>query len=173
MRAIILSLVVLSLGCTTVSIKAQGAVELTRPGQPPERADVVAYKNESLSGVSALCFLTAIFYGGGCWAYLAYPTGDERAAFEKEVTESINTAGTCAKVTFIRAERNSWSAEVERVEFIDNKKHRFQMNQLGELCGTGPKFRAVPKTELPLVREKYAINAVVNCDDCVLFPHAG
>lgn len=165
MRFLIAFVVFLSVGCTTVSIKAEGAVDLIRPGQPVERADLIAYTNESVSGVAALCFFTGLLYGGGCWAYLAYPTADERAAFEKAVTESINGAGSCAKVAFLRSDRYSWNKEIERIELVDRKRRTFTIDRIKSLCANGPKYRVDPKTELPIQRDKYSVNAGVNCDD--------
>jgi hypothetical protein len=153
------------LGCSTVSIRAQGTVELTRSGQPTERVELVAFKNESLSGVAALCALTFIFYGGGCWAYLAYPTSGEQTEFENELMQTVKTAASCAQVSFVRASRNSWTAETPRLEMRDKKGRVFNESNLKELCRVGPRLRATPTVELPLEREKFSISASVNCND--------
>jgi hypothetical protein len=154
-----------SLGCSTVSIKAVGRIEVQRSEQLPEQAELTAYTEESVSGVAALCALTFLFYGGGCWAYLAYPTDSERRAFEKKISDLVEQSASCLKVSFIRAERFGWVETGDRLEVVSKKGKTFSADNLQDLCREGPLLVATPTESLPRSAASYQTNASVNCDE--------
>lgn len=153
------------MSCTTVSMKAVGRVEVQRGVERAEEGQITAYTDESVSGVATLCALTFFIYGGGCWAYLAYPTDASRREFEKKITDLVERSASCLKVRFIRAERHGWAKMGDRLEVMNEKGKVFLTESLQQICRQGPPLVSTPTSSLPKSNDAYEADASVLCDD--------
>jgi hypothetical protein len=111
-RAVLIAVLFAStnLACSTIAVRTTAELIINRPNQPPER---LAYENVgtySLSGLSGLCIITGIFYGGACWYYLALPDSDETGAERRQVNSLVTRMGSCAITSDVRTEQTAWGS---------------------------------------------------------------
>lgn len=94
--------------CSTQSLKVQSSYEAPTGA----KGNFTYQKSYDLASYPWICGLTAIFWGGGCWAYLAMPMvpqqqvllDDAKTALEKE----LGASGVTISAGPVNVERIEW-----------------------------------------------------------------
>jgi hypothetical protein len=82
-------LVPLLVGCTTYRGAYQADIVVDN-----QRTGCVRYEGDiDTSGFALACGLTAIFYGGACWAYVALPHDDDIDEMRARATAKLEAKG--------------------------------------------------------------------------------
>lgn len=70
------------------------------------------------------CGLTAIFYGGACWAYVAMPFVPQEEQIKKDALTVVNTHLGTSDVVLLAPEVNriSWGSAETFVSYEEEKK---------------------------------------------------
>jgi hypothetical protein len=92
--ALLAALAVASACSTTTTVRGTVLVDTGAP--QPEAYEYEATESHSTTGLAALCFVTAYFYGGACWAYLALPFDDHEALAMSNANLDVMRIGKCA-----------------------------------------------------------------------------
>lgn len=105
---VFIGLLTFLLSCGTMRLKMKAPYKTTQGS-----GTMVYERSYDVGGGMPLwCGLTAIFYGGACWAYLAMPFVPQEKAFVKDATEALNEElGTSeAVLESPEVERLSWTS---------------------------------------------------------------
>lgn len=95
MRAAVLTVLLVASACSTTTT-VRGTVLIDVGGSQPTAYEYEATESHSTTGLAVFCFLTAIYYGGACWAYLALPFDDHEARAIDNAQLDIARLGRCA-----------------------------------------------------------------------------
>lgn len=96
MRFCLLALAVgIGSGCSTTATVRGTLLYEEAPGVRPTEYRYEATESFDTSGLAVWCGLTAVFYGGACWAYLALPFEDHKAIAIGHARDDANRIGRC------------------------------------------------------------------------------
>jgi hypothetical protein len=151
-RRLLLSLLVTGTGCSVVSLRTSGLVRSMRGDAPLLRYErVETYPVPS--GLPGLCAATGIFYGGGCWAYLALPDGYQKVQALQVAAQDVRSLfGTCAHLEGAVVEREDWDVHAPSIRVLDASTLAPVSVQPGAYCAApqGPEYVPVPSEPMPL-----------------------
>lgn len=91
----VLAVLAIASACSTTTT-VRGTVLIDTGAPQPESYDYEATESHSTTGLATLCALTAIWYGGACWAYLALPFDDHEALALSNANLDVMRIGKCA-----------------------------------------------------------------------------
>lgn len=107
-------LIMLSVSCSTMRL------QLKAPYKSAQGTGTMLYERSYNvgGGMPLWCGLTAIFYGGACWAYLGMPFVPHEEKLVKDATQELNTklGSTDAVIETPEVNRLSWSSAETFVE---------------------------------------------------------
>lgn len=109
----LLSLTTILASCSSMHMKMDSAYE-----SPKGKGKVTFEKTYDLASFPYICGATAIFFGGGCWAYLAMPMVPQEQEFLDDAKKSLKEKLGTDDVTFIEPEvrREHWHAYETKLE---------------------------------------------------------
>ncbi len=89
MKNLIGSLLIFAmLGCTSIRMRYEADVE---NGDNGEAGHYTYEKSYSTTGSAVSCWISAVFYGGWCWTYLAKPWGNETGALISDAQTELHS----------------------------------------------------------------------------------
>jgi hypothetical protein len=132
--------------CTSVQTRVNGTLLVERTvGSAPEQLQYEAVESHSTVGLAVLCLLTAIYYGGSCWAYLALPFDDhEISAFEHARSDAASL-GRCVALQNLKVEGAGYRASARTVRITAANGRELNPFEVQHLCDQ----RAVPPPSTP------------------------
>jgi hypothetical protein len=127
-------------GCGHVELEYRGELEL----EDGREGTFVYNASYDTGGHQIACVLTAIFYGGWCWSYLAMPMTDQENDIRRDTESFIERRfDGKAEVTYGRAHRLSW----EDVRARAKVKVKGEPTQKVENPDADPEAKPAPKPE--------------------------
>ena len=93
-----------------------------------------AWESHNISAIAIACLITATFYGGACWAYLATPFDEHEAAAISAAKREMEALGGCAHVVSARVERVSWQTGPRSSRLSTLRGRRFTADEIERLC---------------------------------------
>lgn len=93
-----------------MTLETRADLVVRPPAGEPRSLKYRSVSTHSLGGLAAGCAVSAIFYGGACWYYLALPNGNDIEAERRRVYRVAEEIGTCAFVDEVRVVRTSWGS---------------------------------------------------------------
>jgi hypothetical protein len=82
--------------------------------------DATADDTVTLTGLAMGCILTAMLYGGACWAYLAVPFEGDVAAERRALIADVKAALPCARVLDVHTEVVGWGSARRRFRITND-----------------------------------------------------
>lgn len=98
-----------------------------------------AWDSHNISAIAIACVVTATFYGGACWAYLATPFDEHELAAIGAAKREVAALGGCAHLVSARVIGVGWDAR-SRVSRLSTLRGRaLTSDDVQRLCrGTSP-----------------------------------
>ena len=96
MRTLVLLAVLAIVSACSTTTTVRGTVLVDTGVPQPESYEYEATESHSTTGLAVLCALTATYYGGGCWAYLALPFDEHEAFALSNANLDVLRIGRCA-----------------------------------------------------------------------------
>ncbi|MFN7130695.1 MAG: hypothetical protein ACK4N5_01350 [Myxococcales bacterium] len=103
-------------GCTSVTLRTtaridrQALADETMLAEQQKTLEYEQVRQYPTHGTAVACFLTVVFYGGACWAYLAMPYDSHEAQAKSDAKQEIRSryGERAAQDAFLRVERIGW-----------------------------------------------------------------
>ena len=126
---LLLLVITLLSSCSTIALKHEAKFKASNG----KEGKFVYKKSYPVGSIKTWCIFTAIFYGGGCWAYLTYPNEKHQNLI---VTDSKNKLRTLINNQDIDFKTN----EVSRISWkYINEDHELFLNGHGKISPSNPK----------------------------------
>lgn len=109
-----LSLSLLVLSCSSMTMKMEAPYQ-----SAVGHGKVQFEKSYDLASYPWICGFTAIFYGGGCWVYLAMPMVPQEKIFIADAKAELESKLGVTDVSLIepKIEKTSWSKSPTKFEY--------------------------------------------------------
>lgn len=124
-------------GCSSVQTRVKGEL-LVHPregGGAPRSLRYEAVESHAITGTAAACLLTGIFYGGGCWAYLAAPYDSQEQLALEHARDDVRRIGRCAELVAVEpVERAGWDAAPRSIVITDASGQVLSSVEVEALC---------------------------------------
>ena len=122
----------LNTGCSSMTLQYSAELQ-TDKGQ----AHYTYEKTYGLQSAETWCWITAIFYGGSCWAYLGQPYENRERAIADDAQAELHSKYSVKtfEVRSERVERLSWNRTTKKSNFVlqaesvENKSSQFDINK--------------------------------------------
>lgn len=107
------SALLLLASCSTMHLRLESQYK-----SPKGDGKVVYEKSYDLASFPWICGATAIFYGGGCWAYVMMPMVPQEGKFTEDAKAELRKKLEADEVTLVEPEvtRTSWSQKETKLE---------------------------------------------------------
>lgn len=152
MRFAILLVVALATSCTTTAA-VQGTLVYNAPGGETEALALEYEETFSTSALALACTVTAVIYGGACWAYLAVPFDADEATAMLHAREEAQKLGKCIGVESLKvATAPAARSQVgERVVVVRRRGMVLSVADVLKLCDEpAPSTPAAPSPPPPV-----------------------
>lgn len=93
-----------------------------------------AWESHNVSAIAIACVLTATFYGGACWAYLATPFDEHELAAIAATKREVAALGGCAHVVSARVARVGWDLRPRTSRMATLRGRAFTADETKRLC---------------------------------------
>jgi hypothetical protein len=122
--------------CTSVQTKVTGRVRI-EPAQTdvaPAEYHYEALESHDVTGLAVLCWFTALFYGGACWAYLAVPFGGQEIQALSSAHRDVAGLGTCASLVDASVGGGGWDRRERMVKITDADGRVLRRAKVAQMC---------------------------------------
>ena len=136
--AIAWSFFVCTSGCIAVQTHTTADV-VVQTARGHDHYTYEAWESHNITAIAIACVLTATFYGGACWAYLATPFDEHEIASISAAKREVEALGGCAHVVAARVARVSWDVRPRASRLSTLRGRAFTADEMQRLCkGTAP-----------------------------------
>lgn len=156
-RVVLVVLVVLAAlgaqGCIAVQTHLTADVVVERQGGH-DHVVYEAWDSHNVSGIAIGCIVTAWFYGGACWAYLATPFEDQSFESFEAAKRDVARLGGCAHIVSSRIRRVGWDLRQREARLQTLGGRTLRDEDLKRLCtptSQTPSPTVVPVPTVPAV----------------------
>jgi len=145
-------LVVAMSGCSVMSFRTTGTVELLREGEEePEIAHFVSQERLSAPPEAGiLCPFTFWLLGGGCWLYALHPNDDELKMIEAEAVGRLTREASCARVVSAKTTFLGWYYVDTGMQVKRENKRMYRPGNLEQMCLRSVRFSRADEDASPL-----------------------
>jgi hypothetical protein len=114
---VIAALIFISSGCGSIRMQYGARVE----AENGRTGNFVFEKSYDLGSLPVLCGLTAIWFGGACWFYLAHPTVPNSNAVRDDAMAKLDEifGEVPYKLSSVKSDKTSWSNMPEESKFSE------------------------------------------------------
>lgn len=127
----LIALIALFTSCTTVTLQHEGTLKDSN-GKLKKFTYLKGYGTERMP---VYCGISAIFYGGYCWNYLAMPELDQKKALLNDSTSALDKKLGKGKYQIIEdsVDRRSWNNRVARLDITNYGDHIYTETESSRL----------------------------------------